>query len=362
MEGVKMVSGMTQKGDQMAQPNVVVVLMDDMGFSDPGCYGGDIETPTLDRLAANGLRFNQFYNTARCWPTRSCMLTGYYAPQVCMDPPVCNYRPSWQRLLPHYLKQAGYRSYHSGKWHIMNTKDPEKEGGFDKSWGYDIEQFNHFFDQKGQKIFSATAITDHALECLKEHDAGHKGKPFFHYVCYTTPHFPVQAEQQDIDKYRERYNEGWDIMRQRHWQRLRDMGIVNCDLSEREADVPAPHYLKHKEEWDALLGLGEIEYAVAWDTLTDEQKRFQATKMAIYAAMVDRTDREIGRIVDQLERMRAFDDTLILFLSDNGASAEMMIRGKGHDPNAPAGSEKSHLCLGPGWLNCSNTPFRRHKI
>jgi arylsulfatase A-like enzyme len=331
------------------QPNVMVVLMDDMGFSDLGCYGGEIETPTIDRLAAKGLRFTQFYNAGRCWPTRACMLTGYYAPQVCMDPPRREERPSWQRLLPHYLRQAGYRSYHSGKWHIMNTADPETEGEFDISWGYDIEQFNHFFGEGDEKTFSATAIADHAIDCLKVHQEHHAGTPFFHYVCFTTPHFPVQAEEQDIDKYRSRYLDGWDVMREQRWQRLKGEGIVNCALSEREPDVPAPHYLAKKDEWSPLLGPGEIEYAVEWDSLTDVQKEFQSTKMAIHAAMVDRTDRELARIVEQLDTMEVFEDTLILFLSDNGASAEMMIRGKGHDPNVPAGSEMSHLCLGPGW-------------
>jgi arylsulfatase A-like enzyme len=160
----------------------------------------------------------------------------------------------------------------------------------------------------------------------------------------------------------DRYDEGWDVMRKRRWERMREMGIINCDLSAREPDVPAPHYLEHKEEWDKQYGPGEIEYAVPWDSLTDEQKRFQATKMAIHAAMVDRTDRELGRLLEQLEAMEVLDDTLILFLSDNGASAEMMIRGQGHDPDVPAGSEMSHLCLGPGWSSCSNAPFRRHKI
>lgn len=345
------------------RPNVMLLLMDDMGFSDPGCYGGEIDTPNLDRLANKGLRFSQFYNTGRCWPTRSSILTGHYAPTVCMDPPQRENRPAWQRLIPQYLGTLGYRSYHSGKWHVVNTQAPESEGGFDRSWGYDIEQFNHFFPQEdGSTSFSATAITDHALDCLKEHQADHAGTPFFHYVCYTTPHFPVQAEQEDIDKYRERYNEGWDIMREKRWRRLRDMGIVNCGLSEREPDVPAPHYLASKEEWGAQYGPGEIEYAVRWDSLSDEQKRFQSTKMAIHAAMVDRTDREIGRLLDQLQAMDVFEDTLILFLSDNGASAEIMIRGQGHDPEADAGSQKTHLCLGPGWSNCSNAPFRRHKI
>ena len=344
------------------RPNIMLVVMDDMGYSDPGCYGGEIETPNVDRLASSGVRFTQFYNTGRCWPSRAGILTGYYPPQVCMDPPT-GYRPPWQQLLPQYLDPCGYRSYHSGKWHMHNTKDPERDGGFDKSSGGTIEQYGHFFHQEdGGTKFSATAITDHALECLEEHHARHAETRFFHYVCYTTPHFPVQAEQEDIDNYMDRYEEGWDVMRERRWERLRALGIVNCDLSAREPDVPAPHYLAGKDEWDDQYGPGEIEYAVPWDSLSAEQKRFQATKMAIHAAMVDRTDREIGRLLNQLEAMAVREDTLVLFLSDNGASAEMMIRGQGHDPSVPAGSEMSHLCLGPGWSTCSNAPFRRHKI
>lgn len=345
------------------RPNIMLIVMDDMGFSDPGCYGGDIDTPNIDRLANNGVRFTQFYNTGRCWPSRACILTGYYAPQVCMDPPLRTYRAPWQREIPHFLGRVGYRSYHSGKWHLFNTPNPEAPGRFDRSSGPRLEEYNHFFPQKdGSRKFSATAITDHALDCLREHQTGHAGTPFFHYVCYTTPHFPVQAEQPDIEKYLERYNEGWDVMRERRWQRLRAMGIVNCALSRREAEVPAPHYLARKHEWGPLLGPGEIEYAVAWDSLTPEQKRFQSTKMAVHAAMVDRTDREIGRLIDQLTDMNVLEDTLVLFLSDNGASAEILIRGKGHDPSVPLGSEMSHLCLGPGWSSCCNAPFRRHKI
>ena len=355
---------MTNPSPQPAgkRPNIMIVVMDDMGFSDPGCYGGEIDTPNLNELAERGVRFARFYNAGRCWPSRSCILTGYFAPQVSMDPPDLEHRPPWQRMIPEYLGEAGYRTYHSGKWHIFNTPEPEDGGGFDRSWGYDIEQFHHFFDEGDETKFSSTAITDHALSCLDQHQAGHADKPFFHYLCYTAPHFPVQAEPADIDKYRDKYNEGWDIIRRRRWQRLKEMGIVNCDLSEREPEIPAPHYLEHKEEWDEAFGPGEIEYAVAWDDLSDEQKAFQATKMAIHAAMVDRTDRELGRVIDHLKETGEFDNTLILFLSDNGASAEIMIRGLGHDADAPAGSKMTHLCLGPGWSNASNSPFRRHKI
>ncbi len=340
------------------RPNVVLILMDDMGFSDPGCYGGEIATPHLDALASQGLRFTNFYNTGRCWPTRACTLTGYYPPQVCMDPPdqVNFYRPEWQRTLPHYLRELGYRSYHSGKWHIMNEKAPEQL--FDVSWGYSVRESGHYFGESGKKHFSSTAITDHALDCLRNHHADHAEKPFFQYVCYTAPHFPVQAEEQDVARYAGAYDEGWDRLRERRWERMREMGIVQCGLSDRDPRLRAPWY---RREFGNQYGPGEVPYALAWHELTDEQRAFQATKMSIHAAMVDRTDREIGRLLDQLRAMQVYDDTLVLFLSDNGASAEILLRGK-HDPSARPGSEDTYLCLGPGWSTCANTPFRRHKI
>ncbi|MFW6155035.1 MAG: sulfatase-like hydrolase/transferase, partial [Planctomycetota bacterium] len=193
------------------KPNVLLILMDDMGFSDLGCYGGEIDTPNIDALARRGVRFTQCYNTGRCWPTRACTMTGYYAPQVHMDPPgKTPYRPAWQRLLPDYLRQLGYRSYHSGKWHINNVPDPGGEDAFDVSWGFNIEQFSHFFDSDDGSQFSATAITDHALGCLRDHAANHGDAPFFQYVAHTTPHFPLHAESDDIAKYLDRYDEGWD--------------------------------------------------------------------------------------------------------------------------------------------------------
>jgi arylsulfatase A-like enzyme len=345
-----------------SKPNILMVVMDDMGYSDLGCFGGDIETPNIDRIAKKGLRFTQFYNTGRCWPTRSSILTGYYAPQVCMDPPVRDYRAPWQKMIPQFLNQAGYRNYHSGKWHIFNTPKPETESGFDISFGYHIEQDKHHIEFDGVKKFSSTGITDHALMCLEDHQKNHADKPFFSYIAHIAPHFPVQAEQADIDKYMNTYNEGWDVMRKKRWERLKEMGIVNCDLSKKEPDVPAPHYLANKEEWDPILGPGECEYALDWKDLSEEQKKYQATKMAIHAAMIDRTDKEFGRILEQLEKMDALDNTLIMILSDNGASAEILVRGEGHDPNAAPGSEDSYLCLGPGWSSNCNTPFRRHKI
>ena len=342
-----------------------------MGFSNAGCYGGEIQTPNLDRLAAGGLRFTQFYSTARCWPSRTCVLTGYYAQEVRMDPPRGKL-PAWTRVLPHYLKSQGYRTYHSGKWHLMGAPRPVQDGGFDHS--YCLEDHNRFFapkqalldDQKlppvpdGTDFYVTTGIADYALKFLKEHAEQHARSPFLLYLAFTSPHFPLQALQADIDRYRGKYREGWDAIRQQHWQRLRDLGIVDCRLSDRDP-VTIPPWNLAETELQKQIGPGEVGHAVPWSELSEEQKDFQATKMAIHAAMVDRMDREIGRVLDQLKAMDAFENTVIFFASDNGASAEQIIRGDGHDPTAPPGSAKTFLCLGPGWSTASNTPFRLHK-
>jgi arylsulfatase len=357
-----------ESADDARKPNMIVIVADDMGFSDAGCYGGEIATPNLDRLAANGLRYSQFYSTARCWPSRSCLMTGYYAQQVGADPPQGRL-PAWAKVLPQYLKQAGYRSYHSGKWHVPGAPKPVADGGFDHSYftdGWD----QHFSSDKSEldgrplpkqeDFYSATAVADYAVRFLKEHAEEEAEKPFFVYMAFIVPHFPLHALEEDIDRYRDKYLEGWDVMRQRRYERLREMGIVDCELSKLDPDF-VPSWNLPEAELQERIGPGEVGRAVAWDTLTDEQKRFQATKMAIHAAMVDRMDREIGRVLDQVDAMGQSDDTVVFFVSDNGASAEQIIRGNGHDPAAPPGSGKTYLGLGPGFSTACNTPFRLHK-
>ncbi len=325
------------------RPNFLIILADDMGFSDAGCYGGEIHTPNLDRLAANGLRFTQFYNTARCWPTRSSLLTGYYAQQIGMDPPK-GPLPPWTRVLPHYLKPLGYRCYHSGKWHLMGAPKPVADGGFDRSylfedWDRYFSPSRHFEDdvklppvKPDSGYYATTAFADHAINYLKEHAADHAAEPFFLYLAFTSPHFPLHALPEDIARYRDRYLEGWDSIREQRWQRLRQMNLLDCGLPPIDPKF-TPRYFK--PEVMEQLGPGEVEHPVPWKTLTDEQKRFQATKMSLHAAMVDRMDREIGRVLDQLRVMGALDNTVIFFLSDNGADATLMIRGEGHDRSAP---------------------------
>jgi arylsulfatase len=353
------------------KPNILIVIADDMGYSDAGCYGGEIATPNLDRLAANGIRFTQCYSTGRCWPSRTCLLTGYYAQQVRMDPPQ-GPLPAWTRVVPEYLKPLGYRCYHSGKWHLMGAPKVITNGHFDHSYVlHDHDRFftpqNHELDdrklppvEEGTDFYVTTAIASHAIDFLKEHQAEHKDEPFYCYLAFTSPHFPLHALQEDIQRYRDRYLEGWDVIRERRWKRMREMGLVNCDPAPLEDDV-IPSWNLPKEKLEEAIGPGEADRAVAWKDLTEAQKRFQAPKMAIHAAMVDRMDREIGRVLDQVKAMGAGENTVIFFVSDNGASAEQIIRGDMHDPSAAPGSAKSYLCLGPGWSSAANTPFRLHK-
>ncbi len=356
-----------------ARPNILLIVADDMGFSDAGCYGGEIATPHLDALAKDGLRFAQFYNTARCWPSRAAILTGYYAQQVRRDtvPGVKSgtggTRPAWARLLPEMLQPLGYRCYHSGKWHVDGKP---LQNGFDRS--YSLEDHDRHFaprrhteDDKplppvnaGSGYYSSTAIADHAIKCLKEHAEKHAGRPFLEYLAFTAPHFPLHAPAEDIARYRNKYLAGWDAMRDERWRRMQAMKLGGSALAPIERDLGPPYAFP-----DAIkkLGPNELNRPLPWKDLSAEQRAFQASKMAVHAAMVDRMDREIGRVLAQLREMGALDNTLVFFLSDNGASAEIMVRGDGHDPHAECGTGATFLSIGPGWSSLANTPFRRHK-
>lgn len=347
-------------------PNFLVIIADDLGYSDVGCYGGEIETPNLNSLAEGGLRFTQFYNTSRCWPTRSSLLTGYYPQQIRRDgmPGAPKgfggggKRPPWAQTIAQYLSGAGYRNYHSGKWHVDGKPTA---CGFDLS--DEATRSPGFFDSikredRDPNFYRTTATADHAIECLKQHAADFSDQPFFQYVAFHAPHFPLHALPEDIARYRDRYLPGWDALRVERHQQQQRLGIVDTDLSPLEENVGPPYAFPDQIE---LLGAGETNRPLPWSRLTEEQQRFQATKMAIHAAMIDRMDQEIGRLLCQLRAMNAFDNTLILFLSDNGASAEIMVRGEGHDPTASPGSAATYLCLGPGFSSAANTPFRRHK-
>ena len=352
-------------------PNVLFIMADDLGFSDLGCYGSEISTPNLDGLAKDGLRFTQFYNTARCWPSRSVLLSGYYAQAIRRDtvPGVPSggrgVRPAWARLLPEMLKAQGYRSYHSGKWHVDGKP---MECGFDHSYEIGGGQNNHFKaggnTEDGVQVaqtddyYSSTATAEHAIKCLKEHAEKYADRPFFHYLAFIAPHFPLHAPAENIAKYRDRYKDGWNLLQAERYKRLLDLRIVTNPLPAMEREVGPPYAFPKDIE---KLGPGEINRPLPWTELTSEQRDFQAAKMSVHAAMIDHMDQQIGRVLAQLKAMGQLDNTIVFFASDNGASAEIMVRGDGHDQAAAPGSAKSFLCLGPGWSSSSNTPFRRHK-
>jgi arylsulfatase len=350
------------------RPNILVIVADDMGFSDLGCFGGEISTPNLDQLAENGIRYTRFYNSGRSWPTRASLMTGYYYQAV--QPSAADSRPTgWSRAVPHFLKPVGYKSYLSGKWHVHELPKPCTDAGFDHSYNT-ANMFNHYIpldlsDEKPVQVdregyYQAVAASDQAIKMLKSHKQNHAGAPFFMYLAYTVPHFPLQASREDVEKYKGRYREGWDKLREQRSANLKKLGIADCELDSLETRARW-HYQDDKLLFDTF-GPGEVLEAVPWETLTEEQKDFQAGKMAIHAAMVDRMDRETGRVLDQLRSSGDFDNTVIFFFSDNGCSAEMLVRGEGHDANVRMGSAGTHLCLGPGFASASNTPFRRGKI
>ncbi len=385
-----------ENAEPPSRPNFLLILADDAGYSDLGCYGGEIETPQLDRLAAEGLRFTHFYSTARCWPSRTCLMTGYYAQQVRMDPVQRKFRtlPRWAHLFPQYLQQGGYRCYHSGKWHIALADRPVADAGFHRSYRLKDHDRNfspkvHMLDderlppvERGADYYTTTEMANRAIEFLQQHQQHHQDAPWFTFLAFTSPHFPLHAPQVDIDKYLGRYDVGWDEIRRRRLERMKAMGLVapEVQLPPLESDVfPKWNMITRDMEqrfgslaerkgapWmklalEDIFGPGEVGQAVPWQSLTPQQQKFQATKMAIHAAMIDRIDQEIGRVLEQVEAMGDRENTIVMFMSDNGASAELIVRGDGHDRNAPPGSAATYLSIGPGWATACNTPLRLHK-
>lgn len=368
-----LLAGFQRSAAAVAPPHILLILADDLGYSDLGCHGGEIATPNLDALAQGGVRFTQFYNTARCWPSRAALLTGYYAQQVRRDavPGVKSgaqgTRPPWARLLPEMLRPLGYRSYHSGKWHVDGKP---LANGFDHS--YSLNDQDRFFTPRAHTeddqplppvatnsgYYASTAIADHAIKCLKEHAAQFSARPFFSFIAFTAPHFPLQAPPEDVARYRTKYLTGWDALRDERWRRMQALGIGGSALPAMEREVGPPYSFPAALE---RLGPNELNRPLPWSGLTEAQRKFQSDKMAVHAAMVDRMDREIGRVLAQLRAMGALENTLVCFLSDNGASAEIMVRGDGHDRDAQCGTGATFLSIGPGWSSLANTPFRRHK-
>lgn len=381
------------------RPNVIVILSDDMGFSDLGCYGGEIPTPNLDRLAGNGLRFTQFYNTARCCPTRASLLTGLYPHQAGVghmtnDGGQDGFRGDLNKqcvTIAEALKPAGYRSYMVGKWHV--TRHVQADGpkhnwplqrGFDRYYGTIIGG-GTFFDPAGltrdntmipalndpeyqpKQYYYTQALSDHARRFATEHKRDHADKPFFMYLAYTAAHWPMHALEDDIARQRGRYDAGYAAIRQARFARAKQLGLIDPN-------------------WKLTPTKG------SWDKVDD--KAWETRCMEVYAAMIESMDRGIGELVDELKRNGQLDNTLILFLQDNGGCAENTGRqpdvARAAAPSLPMipadqvllpvhpkqtrdgwpmltgrkvmpGPRDTFIAYGEGWANVSNTPFREYK-
>jgi arylsulfatase A-like enzyme len=356
------------------RPNIIVIMVDDMGFSDIGSYGSEIQTPNIDALAAGGVRFSQFYNAGRCCPTRATLMTGLHPHQVGIGhmtvPPNRTGKkdatPAYQGYLnrecvtlAEALVPAGYSALMAGKWHLgYNARDCwPMQRGFEKYFGTISGATRFFFpeDPRGMTLgndqienpksttdrmfYTTDAFTDHAIRFIGEQGVETPDKPFFLYLAYTAPHWPLQAHEVDIDKYRGKYMMGWDKLRKQRLAKQKKLGLIGKHVKLSPRDKAAP----------------------AWDSLDHAKQEAMALKMAIYAAMVDRVDQNIGNLVESLKASGRYENTLIMFLSDNGGCQEGGVLGRGEFDDILLRNLESANSYGLAWANASNTPFRLYK-
>jgi arylsulfatase len=359
------------------RPNIVLIMADDMGYSDPGCFGGEINTPNLDRLAAGGLRYTDFHNAARCCPTRASLLTGLYPHQAGVGHMVYENlgtgylgRLNGQcTTLAEVLARAGYQTMMAGKWHVGHQQMsvlPEQRG-FHRFYGTYLHVDSYFKvlpscdiylngdkqipgswqdiplypGRPDREFYTTDVYTDFALQFLD--GAYGKDRPFFLYLAYNAPHWPLEAPAQNIEKYKDCYDTGWDQLRQDKFTRMKQMGIVPANAVLPETGNPL------------------------WSELPEADHRELAFRRAIYAAQIDRMDENIGRVVDSLDQAGEFDNTLILFLSDNGCSAEAGMFGYNFTKNRISNYDQWRTASGRSvsqgqcWANASNVPYRKYK-
>jgi len=336
------------------RPNFILIMVDDMGYSDLGCYGGEVKTPNIDKLAKNGLRFTQFYNTAKCHTTRAELLTGNYAYSIGDN------HMEHGATFAEVLRPIGYRTLISGKWHQVPLPTTR---GFDRYYGLADGCSNFFnpgtnarpgeglpgrkrkslrrwaiedkvimgYTSPDKKFYHTDAFTDYAIDRLDEYKD--EDKPFILYLPYTAPHYPLHAWPEDIAKYRGKYKIGWDEIRNQRFKRMNEMGIIgpNHKLTPRASK--------------------------AWDDLPEKQKDAEDLKMAVYAAMIDRVDQNLGHLFAKVKELGEWDNTLIMFLTDNGACPEQ----PNTTPDIPPGPVESYRTVSVGWANASNTPYRKFK-
>ncbi len=344
---------------QEAPPNIVILLADDMGYSDLGCFGGEIETPNLDQLAADGLRFTNFYNTSRCWPTRATILTGTYSNRI----------EKGHVTIPEVLKSADYQTGMVGKWHLGNSpkKDGPIQNGFDSYYGTMggagsywnpplLARDTEYISPEREDYYYTDAIAEEAtLQIQKFAEAK---KPFFQYVAFTAPHWPLHAPEETIEKYLDRYQGGWKKLREERYARMLEMTIVD------QKTWPLPPMEPGVPDWESV-----------------DHKPWRVRNMAIHAAMVEIMDAGIGRIIETLKRTGTYENTLILFLSDNGACSEHLSENAfgtasnvideaedagetvavGDQYDVPMGGPLTFGSIGANWANALNSPLRRYK-
>ena len=376
--------GLATYGDERRQPDIVVIMADDAGYSDFGCYGGEIETPALDKLAANGLRFSQFYNTGRCCPSRAALLTGVYQHQAGMG------HMTKDRGLPSYsgtilpnvptlaerLRRGGYRTMMTGKWHLgTEPKQSPIARGFDRFYGTRnfidsyftvLEHCPVFLDDKivlpgtetpvnhlhpDQEWYTTDVFTDYALHFMDEAFKKHSNQPIFLYIAHNAPHFPLHAREEDTKKYRGRFRDtGWDKLRQQRYERMIELGLIKKEWALSPADVPK------------------------WDTYDAKLRDELDLKMALYSAIIDRMDQNIGRVIEKLRTAGRLDNTLFLFMVDNGVPGtgvhdwRGLFAKNGRHPETRVDNYSEwgrrggwSSSSGRGWANLSNAPFRMYK-
>ena len=353
---------------QTKKPNIVIIMADDMGFSDIGCFGSEVQTPNLDEMAAKGLKMTQFYNASRCCPSRASLLTGLYPHQAGIgDMMNTRPQPAYQGYLnencvtiAEALKGNGYQTFMGGKWHVGQAmKHWPLQRGFDKYFGL-IDGANSYFENRpyrpnqkltialgnepyepGENYYSTDAYTDFAIDFI---DHKEKDKPFFLYLAYQAPHWPLHALPEDIAKYKGKFMKGWEEMRKQRYAKQKRLGVI-----------------------DASTKLSPLDEACRkWESLSEDEKLAWDEKMAVYHAMIDRLDQNIGKLRKKLKEMGEDENTVIMFLSDNGGSNET-ISNSGFTPEIlkanfmPASDPQSFTAIGVEGANVSNTPFRLFK-
>lgn len=386
------VSGVAVNAVAQQRPNIIVILADDLGYSDLGCYGGEIDTPNIDALASGGVKFTQVYNSARCCPSRASLMTGLYPTQAGIGDFTTN-KPNQKRgpgylgrlrddcvTMAEVLKPAGYGCYYVGKWHMHPETGPIKRG-FDEFYGYTKDHSHDQYDADyyirlpggrakeidppEDQFYATDVFNDYAIEFITQ---GQKtDKPWFLFLGHSSPHFPVQAPADRADTYEQTYLRGWDVLRKERYERMQELGLINgphWKMSPREI-VPVDR--------DDIANGYPGEQNPAWDSLSKDRQRDLARRMAVFAAMVHSVDVGVGQITQHLKKTNDFDNTLILFLSDNGACYEWGPFGfdgrsrrgetilRTGDELRNIGGRGTHQSYGSAWANLGNTPLRMYK-